>query len=139
MFRRMFKTDYILRLIEEAVRAVTLARAQRQAGAPAEALDLLEKTAESLVGLSPTALVAMPLGSLLDLLRHDAKLDSAKTLLLARLLQERALLAEAVGQAAQAYERRAFLLYDTVLCSSPAAPELPGYETAIAALMQRLA
>ena len=136
----MLKTDYILRLIEEAIRAVARAKDMRFVGENAAAKETLDRTLEDLVGLPLEAVLALPLASLLDLLGGVERLDAAKALVVARLLFERGCVDESMGKSREARTcyRRSLALYDEVTQAAPAASELSEHEPVITDLLARL-
>lgn len=133
----LLKTDYILRLIEEAVRAVTRAKDQRLAGDLQGARATLDRTLEDLLGLPLSSVLRMPLQSLVMLLGGAEQLDVPRALTLARLLLERGL-AAGPGDETLACHRCALGVYDEVTRLAPQSDALQEHEACIAALLASL-
>lgn len=133
----MLKTDYILRILEEAVRALTRAKEQRAAGEQQGARDTLDRALEDLVGLPQRQVLAVPLTSLTDLVGGTERFDAPRALLLARLLFECGLAASSHDDA-RACCRRALCVYDEITRIAPDHPALFGQEDFMGSLLSHL-
>ncbi|MCK6502781.1 hypothetical protein L6R53_05180 [Myxococcota bacterium] len=117
----MIREDFLLRLIRQVIVALVGSRRQRQEAALEQALDALDTSGRSLLGLDLGLVARLPLPTLLALLSPGEELDVARVLAAGLLLRERgeALAALGRGEEALAQAHRGQALVDRALAADP--------------------
>src|SRR4051794_18794972 len=87
---RMFKDDYIVRVIAQATAALATAIGLRKAGRRDEALHLVDQTLQQFWGLNLGMAGQLPIENLLALARWQETLDLGKLVILADVFQTEA-------------------------------------------------
>lgn len=109
----MIQRDYVLRLIDQMIRAILAILGLRKAGQFEEAQIRIGDTFKKLLGLDADLVESLAVVDLKRLLSTSGEPDPGKCSVAARLLEEQALVYEAKGQtpAAQEIRRKALELY----------------------------
>lgn len=117
----MIREDFLLRLIRQVIVALVGSRRQRQEAALEQALDALDASGRSLLGLDLDLVARLPLPTLLALLSPGEEPDVARVLAAGLLLRERgeALAALGRGEEALAQAHRGQALVDRALAADP--------------------
>lgn len=84
----MFSEDYLIRMITQALLALTRAFGLKKAGKYAEALQTIDQALEQLLGLKSDMVKQLEDKSLLQLLTKDGQMDVARLALVADLFKE---------------------------------------------------
>jgi hypothetical protein len=101
----MFRSDYILRIIEQATAALAVALGLRRAGRPDEALAEIDRLLRQEWGLELSFLAQLDVASLLGLVRWEEAPDIGKCVVLADLLQAEGEIHGELGHAAEQDDR----------------------------------
>lgn len=116
----MLKNDYLVRQIEQLVQAMARIASRRKAGDYGAAQDEVENTLSALSGLSGSAILAMPMATLFDLLGKSEQ-GFQKAGLVGSLLIEHGRNYAETGNETQAKQSymKAFLLFDELDKNAP--------------------
>jgi hypothetical protein len=135
----MFRTDYILRMIEQATAVLAVVLGLRRAQRPAEALAAIDRLLREQWGLDLGMLGTLDSESVVRLVATDAAVDLGKCLVLAELLQAEGEIRAELGQPAEREDRdlkALALLLEAAQASDDTA--LPTLAPRIQALTDRL-
>lgn len=136
----MFRTDYILRMIEQATSVLVVVLGLRRAQRPAEALAAIDRLLREQWGLDLGMLGTLDPDSVVRLVATEAAVDLGKCLVLAELLQAEGEIRAELGQTAEREDRdlkALALLLEAAHASDDTA--LPALEPRLAPLLERLA
>ncbi len=107
----MFTNDYVMRMIEQFVRAIQKIIGLRESGEQAEAKALLEDTLNGLLGINADTVDALDYDGFIGVMSAGGELTPERYLLLSELLRLKADFARDEGREAAAVD-----LYDKALC-----------------------
>jgi hypothetical protein len=100
---RMFRNDYVMRLIEQFGSALGVLLGLKKQLKPQEAMELLGETYKRLFGLNPNLIRALSERDMTDLLNRDGEATAEKMLILAGLMKEEADLCAMLERENEAY------------------------------------
>ncbi len=106
----MFTNDYVMRMIEQFVRAIQKIMGLKESGGQAEAKALLEDTLNGLLGINADTVDALDYDGFIGVMNAGGALSSDRYILLSELLRLKAEFAREEGKDA------AVDLYDKALC-----------------------
>ncbi len=106
----MFTNDYVMRMIEQFVRAIQKIMGLKESGEQAEAKALLEDTLNGLLGINADTVDALDYDGFIGVMNAGGALSSDRYILLSELLRLKAEFAREEGKDA------AVDLYDKALC-----------------------
>jgi hypothetical protein len=101
----VLKQDYVLRLIEQLVRAVHHALGLRNEGRPEEALEAIDNAFSDLFGWDSNFANAMPEEYLIGMMRNGERVDANRLIVLAALLKAEGDIHEGLNAPEKAYHR----------------------------------
>ncbi len=134
----MFREDYVLRMIEQAVTAVTAILGLTRLERYPEALAEVDAALRRLLGLHLSLVTALPAAELVPMLRWGEKLDIGKLVVLAELLQAEGDIYVAQHQAGEAQARYLKALELVLEVAFESENNLSVVQSRVAALQQRL-
>jgi hypothetical protein len=114
---RMFRNDYVMRLIEQFGSALGVLLGLKKQLKPQEAIELLGETYKRLFGLNPNLIRALSERDMTDLLNRDGEATAEKMLILAGLMKEEADLCVMLERENEAYRLNLKALNLTLLAA----------------------
>ena len=133
----MFREDYIRRMLEQAVAAVTAVLGLTRLERYPEALAEVDRSLQRFVGLNLSLVTALPAAELVAMLRWGERLDIGKLVVLAELLQAEGDIYAAQLQTGEAQARYLKSLELLLEVAFDAEPNLAAVQPRVAALRQR--
>ena len=134
----MFREDYVRRMVEQAVTAVTTILGLTRLNHYPEALAEVDRSLQQFVGLNLSLVTALPAAELVAMLRWGERLDIGKLVVLAELLQAEGDIYAAQLQTGEAQARYLKSLELLLEVAFDAEPNLAAVQPRVAALRQRL-
>ncbi len=134
----MFREDYVRRMVEQAVTAVTVIMGLTRLDRYPEALAEVDRSLQRFVGLNLSLVTALPASELVAMIRWGDRLDIGKLVVLAELLQAEGDIYAAQWQTGEAQARYLKSLELLLEVAFEAEPNLAAVQPRVAALRQRL-